>query len=429
MSITRRQFIKRNAVGMASASLLLPELFLSRAYGQAAPNPDRKILVVIQLDGGNDGLNTVIPYTDSRYYALRPNLSFKESELKDAQGQSTIISDRFGLHPSMGGLKGLYDAGRVAIVLGAGDTMLPSGSHFSSRDVMHTASLDGNTKGEGWLGRYLSQTLAEKTGVRALAIGGGLTKSFDASRAIAAAVPNFEAYNFKTDPLYPGNANNQLNAFRACNGESFAEGSFAGSIARMGVEAAGTASKINSAPSRYRSTVVYPTGSNIADRFKMIAQIILAVEEAELFHIQFGFFDHHGRQIPADRNKLAGDHAVQLKELCDAVKPFYNDMAEHGLADNVTLMTWSEFGRTARENGSLGTDHGSSSVMFVIGNAVRGGLYGQQPSLESADLDAATNPKTHVDFRSVYATILDGWLGVDSVSILGRRFEDVGFFG
>ncbi len=149
-----------------------------------------------------------------------------------------------------------------------------------------------------------------------------------------------------------------------------------------------------------------------------------------MLYVTLGGFDHHSDQISHPNNradKFSGQHAGLLRWFSDAVKTFYDDMAQHGLADNVLMMQWSEFGRRPNENDSFGTDHGTAAPLFVIGNSVRGGLYGQQPSLAATNLDIAGNMKFTVDFRSVYATVLDKWLGVDSKTVLGTSFENVGF--
>lgn len=425
MAISRRQFIKRSA-GVAGASILLPHILFRQVQAQSTSN--RRILVVVQFDGGNDGLNTVIPYTDANYYTLRPNLGFKESELKDAQGRSTILSDKLGLHPQMNALKELYDAGQVAVVLGVGDrTLTPTLSHFSAQDIWQTATLDGLIQGEGWLGRYASEAFSAEPGLHSL-VTGAFPRSLLSNKVLTTRLTSFESYAFQADPKFPANVRNQLAALHTFSSNPYTAGSLMSAIARTGFESLETVDRLQTAPATYHSSVVYPSGT-AGQSLKIIAQVITAVPEASLFHMTLGSFDHHGGQIPADGNKLGGPHAANLKDFSDSVKAFYSDMAEHGLADDVVLMTWTEFGRRPQENKSFGTDHGTSSVMFVTGKPVRGGLYGQQPQLATTELDNSGNLKTHVDFRSVYATILDKWLNADSTALLGRRFEDVGFFG
>jgi uncharacterized protein (DUF1501 family) len=437
MAINRRQFIKRSA-GAISVSLVMPKLWLGQAQGQSVTAANRKIFIVIQMSGGNDGLNTVAPFTDSAYLSLRPTLGFKESELKDVQGNSTILGNQpFGLNPALSEIKGLYDAGKVAIVLGVG---YPSAnlSHFLSTDIWMTANIAGGV-GDGWLGKYADQKLLGQSSLSAINIGGSLPKAFFAEKVVVPTISNFATYTFQTDTRFAGDRNNQINTFNSTNQRDFGPDSFAGAIAKSGVDAVGGAAQLQTAVGGYTSPVVYPSGAGFTNRavqfagaLKMAAQIVTTIPEANLLFVQMGGFDHHSQEIgsAADQftDKKIGEHAELLQALSLGVKAFYDDMTAHGLADNVVMMTFSEFGRRPNENASHGSDHGTASNLFVIGNPVQGGkLYGEQPSL--TDLDSARNMKFKVDFRSVYATILDKWLGADSRSILGGQFGDVGFLG
>jgi uncharacterized protein (DUF1501 family) len=422
MATTRRQFIKRG-LGMVTVSVALPQVWLGGARAQAG-DPDRRILVVIEMLGGNDGLNTVVPYTDSRYYSFRPTLGIKDTELKDAQGRTTIISDRFGLHPSMGRMKELYDAGRVAIVQGVGYPE-PSLSHFLSADIWHTTNPTG--KGDGWLGRYAEAALEGEPGLSVVSIGPRPPKTFTSSKVVVPNIFSFDLYSFQTDQKYASNRSRKIDAFNAIYGRSFPDNSFASNLSNIGLDAVTGAARIGAAPANYRSTVVYPANNPLAAGLKMLAQIITAIPETRLLYVQFGFFDHHANQIGGPTSKLTGQHATLLEYFSDGVKAFYDDMIEHELADKVVILQWSEFGRRPNQNNSLGTDHGTASSLFIIGNPVAGGLYGQQPSLDALALDEAGNLKFNVDFRSVYATVIDGWLGGDSEQVLGSRYENVGF--
>lgn len=437
MAINRRQFIKRSA-GAVSVGLLLPEFWMSSvANAQQVAAADRKIFLVIQMGGGNDGLNTVIPFTDSRYAALRPTLAFKEAELKDAAGNSTILgSNPFGLNPAMSELKGLYDAGKAAIVMGVG---YPSAnlSHFLSTDIWGSANLSG--AGTGWLGRYADQKLLGQSGLSAINIGGSLPKAFFANKVVIPSIQTFASYTFQTDGRFAGDRNNQINTFNATNARDFPVGSFADSISGAALDAVSGAAQLVNAVGGYTSPVHYPvTGEesaqvvSFAAAMKMVAQIVTTIPEANLLYVQIGGFDHHSQEYgsAADNytNKTIGQHPNLLKAVSLGIKLFYDDMVAHGLADNVVMLTWSEFARRPNENASHGTDHGTAAPLFVVGNPVLGGkLYGQQPSL--TDLDSAGNLKFNVDFRSVYATILDKWLGADSQSVLGASFGNVGFLG
>jgi uncharacterized protein (DUF1501 family) len=437
MAINRRQFIKRSA-GAVTVSLVMPKLWLGQARGQQVAAADRKIFIVIQMSGGNDGLNTVVPYTDASYYSLRPTLGFKETELKDANGNSTILGgEPFGLNPALGEMKALYDAGKVAIVLGVGYPE-PNLSHFLSTDIWMTANTNGGV-GKGWLGKYADQKLLGQSSLSAVNIGGSLPKAFFADSVVVPSISNFATYIYQTDGRFSGDRNNQINTFHSTNRRDFPPGSFEKSIADASVDAVDGAAQLQSAVGTYASPVTYPSGNTFpnqvvqfANAMKMVAQVVTTIPEANLLYVQMGGFDHHSQEIGAAEdnftNKSVGQHADLLRALSLGVKAFYDDMAAHNLADKVVMMTFSEFGRRPNENNSHGTDHGTASSLFVIGDPVLGGrLYGEQPSL--TDLDNARNLKFKVDFRSVYATILDRWLGADSQSILGARFENVGFLG
>lgn len=433
MPVTRRQFIKRGA-GMVTVGLILPKLWLGEARGQQHSfNPNRKF-VVIQLAGGNDGFNTLVPYTDARYYSLRPTLAFKEDELKDGNGRSTILSDGpFGLHPAMTAIKDLYDQRKVAIVLGAGYPN-PTLSHFLSMDIWHTADTSGLAS-HGWLGNYADIALVGSPGLTAASIGSlDLPKSLNAGQVVVPSIVDFSFYNFLADPSYSEDYANQLNAFNESASRTFSPGTFLGAINNTAFASVQGAQQVQTSVSGYRSSVVYPSNNPLAVGLRMAAQLITTIPEASLLYVSMSGFDNHSDQIGDRRNdrtnKLIGDHALLLQWFSQAVKLFYEDLEEHNLADEVVMMQWSEFGRRPGENASFGTDHGTAAPVFVIGNPVRGGLYGAQPSLSTSVLDRnGGNTEFTTDFREVYATILDKWLNVDSKAVLGKQYPNAGFLG
>ncbi len=427
MAINRRQFIKRGA-GAVSVSMVMPGFWMANvARGQDAAAFDSRKFVVIQLGGGNDGLNTVIPYANARYASLRPFLSFKEADLKDGQGNSTIVSNELGLHPMLAEFKSLYDAGKVAIVNGVGYAN-QSTSHFLGTDIWMTANTNGGA-GDGWLGRYADQVYVGKSNLSAVNIGGTLPKALFAQKFVVPSISNFATYNFQTDGRFAGDRNNQLNAFRASSSRGFSANSFSDALADNGMEALDGSTALGLAIAKYTSPVTYPANNSLANALRMVAQTMTTIPDTNIGYVQIGGFDNHSTQIGSaaePNNKLIGAHANLLRNFSQGVKAFLDDMDAHGIRD-VVLMTFSEFGRRPNENASRGSDHGRASPMFVIGNSVRGGLYGQYPSLEAAALDSAGNLRENVDFRSVYATILDKWLGADSRSILGGTFANLGF--
>ncbi|MFL6276675.1 MAG: DUF1501 domain-containing protein [Blastocatellia bacterium] len=431
MPISRRQFIKRSAAAV-TVGVVVPQWLAGTARGQHAELTGNRRFVIIQLAGGNDGLNTVVPYTDARYSALRPMLAWKEAELKTAAGASTIISDRFGLHPALSEIKSLYDANRVAIVTGVGYPEATL-SHFLSMDIWHTADLSGLAS-RGWLGRFADLALVGKSNLSALSIGSLDTpKTFYAAHFVTPNILNLDLYQFIADGAYPGDYNNQLNAFNLAATRSFAADTLMGAINKTAFESVSGAQLVQQAARTYQSSVVYPTDNPLAVGLKLAAQLMTTVPEAAILYVRLDGFDHHADQV-AHRNgqvdKLAGagtNHFNLMRWFSQAVKLFYDDLTEHGLTDNTVIMQWSEFGRRPGENASFGTDHGSSAPLFVIGNPVRGGVYGEQPSLAATALDMAGNPGFTVDFRAVYATLLDRWLGVNPVEVLGASYENIGF--
>jgi len=415
---------------MVTVGVVVPRLWVSDARGEQSQfTPGRK-LVVIQLAGGNDGFNTVVPYTDPRYHSLRPTLAFRDTELKTSNGSSTIISNQYGLHPAMAEIKDLYDQGRVAIVLGVGYPN-PNLSHFLSMDIWHTADISG-VGSRGWLGKYADVALLGQSNLAAASIGSlELPKSFGADKFVVPNIINFSFYNFIADPAHPGDYNNQINTFNAGASRALAAGSLIGAINNTAFESVKGAQQLQRSINSYRSTIAYPANNPLAAGLQMVAQLMTTVPEASLLYVQLGGFDNHSDQIGNrgnDRsNKRVGDHATLLRWFSEAVNLFHQDLTEHGLADDVVMMQWSEFGRRPGENASFGTDHGTAAPIFVIGNPVRGGFYGEQPSLAASDLDLAGNVKFKVDFREVYATLLEKWLGADSRVILGAQYPNVGF--
>jgi len=415
---------------MVTVGMVIPRIWLSDARGEQVEFTPKRKLVVIQLAGGNDGFNTVVPYTDSRYYSLRPTLGLRDTELKTSDGSSTIISSQYGLHPAMAEIKDLYDQGRVAIVLGVGYPN-PNLSHFLSMDIWHTADTNGSGS-RGWLGKYADLALIGQSNLTAASIGSlELPRSFGADKFVVPNIINFSLYNFIADPTYPGDYNNQINTFNVGASRVLSDGSFIGAINNTAFESVRGAQQLQRSINSYKSTISYPANNPLAAGLQMVAQLMTTVPEASLLYVQLGGFDNHSDQIGDKRsdrsNKRVGDHAMLLKWFSEAVRLFHQDLTEHGLADDVVMMQWSEFGRRPGENASFGTDHGTAAPIFVIGNPVRGGFYGEQPSLASTELDPAGNVEFKVDFREVYATVLEKWLGAESKVVLGAQYPNVGF--
>ena len=431
MKTTRREFVKLSA-GAISVTCLLPVGVQARRQEPLPVNENRRILVVVQLSGGNDGLNTIIPYTDSRYHQLRPTLGFREEELKDSDGNSTIINSEFGFHPSLKELKELYTQSRLAVVLGVGypDTDL---SHEVSTKIWQSANINQGL-GTGWVGRYADLVFDDQANLPAVAIGElSPPKIISSERVNIPLIARLGASAFEAK-FYPLLRENIVSVFRDTNNRVFPPGSFIERVASTGAKAENNSGLLESVLDAYNPSVTYPEDNNAAQALKSVAVLVAAFPEASVFHVSYpSFFDTHASQIGSledqFRNKRIGAHAIDLKRISQAIKLFYDDMTGHGLGENVVLMTYSEFGRRPNENGSNGTDHGSASNLFVVGNKVKGGdIYGLQPSLKATDFDIAGNMRITTDFRSVYATLIDKWLpGGDSTAILGERFPHLGF--
>lgn len=424
MRATRREFIKQSSTAF-SIAMLMPSLAVSRPQESG-----RRILVLVQLGGGNDGLNTVIPYKDPRYHSLRPAIGFNEEEFKDAEGNSTIINSEFAFHPALSELKGLFQQGRLAVVQGVGYPT-PDLSHGISNAIWQTADVSRQAR-LGWLGKYADSALAGKSPLSSVAIGfNSLPLVLLASEVNPVLIRRLGESPFRV--INAPETDNVVSAFRDNINREFPAGSFLEKLARVGANAERSSGRIQEALDAYHSSVIYKDTNPAAQALKTVAVLASVFPEATVFHVSYlGFFDTHARQIGTledPGNKFLGTHATDLKRLSEAIKAFYDDMVEQGLADDVMLVTYSEFGRRPNENASFGTDHGTASNLFVVGNKVKGGdFYGLQPSLNATDFDTAGNMRFTTDFRSVYATLLDRWLeGGDSEEVLGARFPHLGF--
>jgi uncharacterized protein (DUF1501 family) len=426
MATSRRQFIKRG-LGAVTVSVMVPKMGLLKALGQeTAARLDRR-LVVIQFGGGNDGLNTIIPYSDSRYLSLRPTLSFKDTELVDSAGVSTMINSELGFHPVMKEIRDLYQQNKVAIMLGVGEPN-QSTSHFTGTTNIASGRTDGRIPA-GWLGTYAKQAFGGSANFMAAAIGGSLPQMFYSDYVIPN-ISSFAQYTFQTDNRFTPDRKNQVAAFNAATGRSFPGDNLMTAIAGTGKRAFDDSVTIQTETAKYNPTGYPNTG--LGNALKMVSQLLVTIPSTSLTHLQLGGFDTHQGQIQ-NGSKLVNGHAGLLTQFSQAIKAFHDDIAAqpNNLAQNTIIMTYSEFGRRPQENGTSGSDHGSLSCWFVIGDSVRGGLYGRQPSLLALDLDGGGNPKfgvNSIDLRSIYATILSKWFNHDPRAVLdGGPFAELPF--
>ncbi len=376
-----------------------------------ASNGRDRVIVVLSLSGGNDGLNTIIPYTDPLYKDYRPTLGIPEDQV-------IPINDELGFHPSMSEMKKFWDDGKMAIVQGVGYPH-PSRSHFRSMDIWHTCEPD--TIGtEGWLGRTVREIdpNAENvlTGVN---FGRGLPRALVAPGVPIASVGNIETYGVLTGIAGEEERTQALDVFSRMYAPAIGSGPVMDYIWETGRSALKGADILKTAPEKYSSNVEY--GNNaIAQGMRGIAQVHFAELGTRVLYTTspYNAFDTHANQ--------AGDHARLWRQVSETVEDFYDDLREHNRGDEVLLFLFTEFGRRARDNGG-GTDHGTGGICWVIGDHVKGGLYGEYPSLKQGDLEDGGDLKHSTDFRSVYATMLERWMGMDSKPIIGGNFEQIDF--
>jgi uncharacterized protein (DUF1501 family) len=412
MPFSRRAMI-RDGLLAVSAGMIMPAVF-SRAV-LAARNAAQegaswalaaqdRTLVVVQLAGGNDGLNTVIPYTDSAYYQARPTIAI-------AQSQALPLSDRLGLHPAMTSLQQLWGQGKLAIVEGVGYPN-PNLSHFAAMDIWQTLDLSGQGS-TGWLGKYVAG-LVDKDGhpFQSLSVGVALPTALQALNADVPVVADPASYTIKPDLQQPQSAQQaRIDALLKLYNTYPRSAPYAALLDATAQNAWNGAQQLRDATSRYTPQATYPT-SNLAKGLKVLAEAIVEGVGLRVGYVTLGGFDTHGEQT--------NTQAALLKDLSDSVLAFYSDLAAHSMSRQVVVMTWSEFGRRVDENASLGTDHGTAAPLLVLGDAVQGGLYGEPPDLNN--LDNYGNLVHTTDFRSIYATILQNWLGAPASAILGGDF-------
>jgi uncharacterized protein (DUF1501 family) len=416
MKLSRRAMIKDGML-VVSAGMVMPTIFsrgvasakaLSIDGARASQAASDRTLIVVQMAGGNDGLNTVVPYTDSLYKQMRPTLAIPDNQVVQLDG-------RLGLHPNLAPLKKLWDQGHLAIVEGVGYPN-QSLSHFQAMDIWQTLDLSGNGS-QGWLGKLVSGWVdQEGHPFQALNIG---TQTAQALASISKPVPTLtsvQSYRVAADPADSDGGNGRLQALMKLYNSYPRTAPYAALLDTTALDAQEGSRQLHEASAQYQPMVTYPTGP-FAAGLKVLAEAIVQNLGLRVGYVTLGGFDTHANQQTT--------HGNLMKALADGLSAFYNDLALHGKADNVVVMTWSEFGRRVEENGSLGTDHGTAAPMFVLGNPINRGIFGEPPSL--SNLDSAGNMKYTIDFRSVYATVLDRWLGASSKDVLGGSFGSQNF--
>ena len=435
---TRRHFLRTTVLGSAltwTVPAFLADTFAA-LHGEAADattqivtGKDASILVVLQMAGGNDGINTVVPYTSDYYRNARPKLGLTAQQVLSLNGD-------IGFHNALTGFKNLYDAGHLTVVQGVGYPN-PNRSHFRSSEIWQTASDADKVEKYGWLGRYFDNACAGCDPTVGVDIGGQMPQSFYAQTPTGISLANPQSYRFMSPGRYrPGqvdlleesyekmnempdaadaepdvNSGGSIGALAA--GMPQPGGSVLHFIERTALDAQMSSEQIRAIVARVKNQAPYPT-TKLAGDLKLVAQLIAGGLPTRVYYVSQGGYDTHVNQ--------AGTQQRLLKELGDAVNAFVGDLKAQGNLQRVLVMTFSEFGRRVTENANGGTDHGAAAPLFVIGDKVKAGLLGRYPSLAPQDLFEG-DIKYNVDFRSVYAGVLEGWLKTRSAPILGRQFE------
>ena len=367
-----------------------------------------KSLVVIQLSGGNDYLNTVVPYGDDDYYDFRKTVHIEQESVLP-------IDSTYGFNPHLSSIKRLYDEGKVAVINGIGYDN-PNRSHFRSMDIWHTA-LPDEIGTEGWLGRVIRDLDPKSENVlTGVNFGRGLPRALGVRGVPVASVGNLETYGLFTDIEDEETRKLALRAFSHMYGGVQGKDPVLDFLGQTGTDALKGADILRTAPEKYSSSIEYAPNP-ISQSLKSIAQVFLADLGTRVFYTQHGSFDTHSGELLT--------HAKLWDDVSGAVGDFYDDLKEQGRDDEVAILIFSEFGRRIKDNGS-GSDHGSGGVAFVIGSDVKGGMYGQYPSIKEAD-QLEGDLHFNNDFRSTYSTIVESWFGLDAVPIVNGSFEKFDF--
>ncbi|MCE0522258.1 MAG: DUF1501 domain-containing protein [Methylacidiphilales bacterium] len=429
---TRRHFLRTTLLGGA-LSWTVPS-FVAQTFSalhaqadgaltQVATGKDGPILVLIQLAGGNDGLNAVVPYTNDFYYNARPKIAIPANQV-------LALNDTLGLNPTMTGFKSLYDAGHLSIVNGVGYPN-PNRSHFRSTEIWQTASDEDKYLSDGWIGRYFDNACRGCDPTVGVNIGPRLPQAFSSHTPTGISLENPDSYRFigsgKNDDetlAYRSMYTQDPDAFSASANSGASVSMVSGTVTlqngqsaldfleRTSMDAQVSSDKIRAIAGKTKSKSTYPH-SGLANNLQLVARLIAGGLPTRVFYVSQGGYDTHTGQ--------RGGQDARLRELGDAVKAFTDDLTAMGEFRRVMIMTFSEFGRRVAENGSQGTDHGAAAPMFLVGPNMKSGLLGAEPSLAPQDLKDG-DIQFNTDFRSVYASILQSWLKTNSVPILGRQF-------
>ncbi len=408
MSHSRRRFLANTlgASAVISLSAGIPRFLLQAAESNAA-TPAENILVVVQLTGGNDGLNTIVPYADDVYHHSRGTLAQTASQVLK-------IDDYLGFHPALIGFAKLLEDHQFAVVQGVGYPN-PDRSHFSSMDIWQSAQRKPGKRPTGWIGRYLDEMQAahKASDLPALHLGSeNRPLALEARDVDAASIHSVDRFR-----LDRGEDSKFVAAVQQANRTTRAAGNELLGFAQQSMTSAlASSQRISESLGKYKTDVKYPPTA-FARKLSSVAQLIDASLKTRVYYVALDGFDTHSGQ--------ATNHAGLLGQLSGAVQAFIEDIKQHGHQQRVVVVTFSEFGRRVKENASRGTDHGAAAPMMLAGASLKAGIVGKHPSL--TDLDDG-DIKHHTDFRQVYATLLEDWLGWKSATVLGDTFEKLPLF-
>jgi uncharacterized protein (DUF1501 family) len=412
MNVSRRQFVK-GGVTAFTFGFAAPQFLCDLALAQGGSS---RTLVIVYLSGGNDSLSTIVPYRDANYTTRRPTLAIPAANVLQIGSDSSKVD--LGLHPRLTGLKAIFDSGRLAIVQRTGYAN-QSRSHFTGFDIWGTASPE-NSQGTGWVGRYLDSLSTPIDPLVAWNTNRETPRPLMSRTVGVPAITNPTTYSFSSpngaaEAVFERTAQTRISSHVPVNIPHLA---FVNSTAQA---ALGTLDRVATV-AQYRPSIAYP-GNGFGQALQAVAGAMNKGIGTKVFWVQTGGFDTHSAQ-----GVNAGAYVNLMGNLGDGLKAFYDDLSNQSLLNNTLILVYSEFGRRINENGSQGTDHGAGGNMFAIGGLVRGGIYGTAPNLTPDPANPtlennAADVKFETDFRSVYAKVVDNWLGANSVAILGADFR------
>ena len=401
MKLTRRDFMQRLAV--FSAAGFAPR-FITNASAEEVRAidgfKDDRVLVVVQLGGGNDGLNTVVPFTNDLYHNARPQLRLGKDDLLP-------ITDDLALNGQLKGMQRLYGDGKVAVMQNVGYPN-PDRSHFRSMEIWHTASDSDTYYGDGWIGRYFDNNCSGTAKPQAgMAVGNNRPQAFEGSKGFGVATDHPEKFGWDE-----GNHGDTEDVFLNLNGDHATQNGTLDFLRHTTTQAVASSERVRMAAEHGGVEGQIVRGNRSIDQLQAVAGLIRGGLETRIYYVSMGGFDTHANQANA--------HPNLLRNVDEGLAAFQEQLERDGTAGRVTTLVFSEFGRRVKENGSGGTDHGTAAPMFLLGNHVKGGVHGSLPDL--ANLDKG-DLRYSIDFRSVYASVLENWFETDSSPVLKGTFD------